>query len=115
MSTNTQIPCNAATLRAISDALETLSGSWKLPILLSLSTGPKRFKQLAKAVEGISDKMLSKELKDLEANHLVKRTVYDSFPSSIEYEGTDHLNTLREVMAALRNWGMLHRQEIIGR
>jgi DNA-binding HxlR family transcriptional regulator len=83
--------------------------------LFSLSGGAKRFKEIAREVEGISDKMLSKELKDLEANHLVNRNVYDTFPPTVEYEVTEHAETLYEVVNALRNWGQKHRKKIIGK
>ena len=109
------ISCDSTGIRAIRDSMEVLNGSWKLPILLSLSGGSKRFKQIARDVEGISDKMLSKELKDLETNHLVKRTVYDTFPPTVEYEITEHTETLGKVMEALRDWGINHRKKIIGK
>eukprot|EP01036_Dinobryon_divergens_P057828 gene57828-77176_t len=54
----------------VRDALNALSGHWKLPIIVSVSFGPKRFKQISKEVSGITDKMLSKELKELEENKL---------------------------------------------
>ncbi|MGE6220578.1 winged helix-turn-helix transcriptional regulator [Nubsella zeaxanthinifaciens] len=107
--------CDPTGIRAIKDAMETLSGSWKLPILFSLSGGAKRFKEIAREVEGISDKMLSKELKDLEANHLVCRTVYDTFPPTVQYQVTAHAETLYEVMKALRDWGQNHRKKITGK
>jgi len=112
--TKEHLPCDAGTFRAIRDAMETLNGSWKLPILLALKGGAKRFRQIAREVEGISDKMLSKELKDLEVNLLVKRTVYDTFPPTVEYEITKHADTLQEVMFALTKWGKLHRKKITG-
>jgi len=111
---NEHIQCDAITLRAIRDAMDTLNGSWKLQILLSLKGGAKRFRQIAREVEGISDKMLSKELKDLEANLLVERTVFDTFPPTVEYKITEHANTLQEVMLSLKNWGILHRKKIAG-
>ncbi|MBX2925712.1 MAG: helix-turn-helix transcriptional regulator [Chitinophagaceae bacterium] len=107
--------CDATGIRAVRDAMEALNGNWKLPILVSLSGGTKRFKQIAREVEGISDKMLSKELKDLEANHFVKRTVIESFPPTVTYELTAHARTLDKVLDALRNWGMLHRKKVIGK
>lgn len=110
--TKEHLPCNASTFRAIRDAMETLNGSWKLPILLALKDGAKRFRQIAREVDGISDKMLSKELKSLEVNFLVKRTVYDTFPPTVEYEITEHADTLQEVMFALTKWGKLHRKKI---
>jgi DNA-binding HxlR family transcriptional regulator len=110
----TVITCRESN-RAIKDALDVLSGSWKLPILASLSDGTKRFKEISREVEGISDKMLSKELKDLEMNHLVKRTVYDTFPPTVEYSVTEHTDTLHDVIIALRDWGTVHRKKIIGK
>lgn len=107
--------CSVNDCRAIKDTLDVLSGSWKLPILVSLSHGPRRFKEITKDVEGISDKMLSKELKDLEMNHLVKRTVYDTFPPKVVYDVTEHTKTLNEVMTALSDWGNTHRKKITGR
>lgn len=108
-----QEECTNALL-PVKDALEVLSGSWKLLILIALSTSVKRFKQLSRDVPGITDKMLSKELKDLEANQLVTRTVYDSFPPTVEYALTEHAQTLGKVILELKNWGLLHRQKIMG-
>jgi hypothetical protein len=62
-----------ANMLSIKDALEALEGRWKILILFSLSSGPKRFTQISKEVGGTTDKTLSKELKSLEVNKLVKR------------------------------------------
>jgi len=102
-------------LLPVRDALEILSGRWKLPILIALSDGPKRFKEISKIINGITDKMLSKELKDLEVNKLVTRTVYDTFPPTVEYSRTEHSQSLTTVIVALKDWGTLHRKEIIGK
>ncbi|SHF99678.1 winged helix-turn-helix transcriptional regulator [Flavobacterium aquidurense] len=102
-----------AALRPVRDALEVLNGRWKLPILIALSNRPKRFKEISKDINGITDKMLSKELKDLEINKLVTRTVYDTFPPTVEYARTEHSHTLYNVIGALNEWGILHRKEII--
>lgn len=112
---NTEMKCDATGIRAVRDAMETLNGNWKLPILISLSGGTKRFKQISREVEGISDKMLSKALKDLEINQLVKRTVVEAFPPTVEYELTAHAKTLDKVLEALRNWGLVHRKTVIGK
>ena len=106
--------CNSALL-PVRDALEVLNGRWRLPILITLSEGPKRFKQISKEVTGITDKMLSKELKALEENKLLTRKVYDTFPPMVEYAPTEHSETLKEVIIALKDWGTLHRKEIIGK
>lgn len=105
----------SVSIRAIKDALEVLNGKWKLPILISLLTGDtKRFKQISKDVDGITDRMLSKELKDLEMNQLVRREVHDSFPPTVEYTITEHGKTLQKVIAELLDWGVFHRRKVIG-
>jgi DNA-binding HxlR family transcriptional regulator len=100
---------------AIKDALEALEGRWKLLIMLSLSNGTKRFKQISKEIHGITDKMLSKELKLLEANKLVKRTVYDTFPPTVEYSITPHGKSIEKVLDSLYEWGLEHRKQVIGK
>lgn len=107
--------CTQSDIKAIRDSLEVLSGLWKLQILAALSSGPMRFKEISREVSGISDKMLSKELKDLEINLLVKRSVFDTFPPTVEYCATEHARTLERVIVELRNWGVLHRKKIIAR
>ena len=102
-------------LLPVRDALEVLNGRWKLPILIALSDRPKRFKEISRDMDGITDKMLSKELKDLEINKLVTRTVYDTFPPTVEYAATEHGHSLFNVIAALREWGIKHRGKIIGK
>jgi DNA-binding HxlR family transcriptional regulator len=104
-----------ATMLSIKDALEALEGRWKLLILFSLSSGPKRFTQIAKNVGGITDKTLSKELKSLEANQLVKREVYDTFPPTVEYSITAHAKSLEKLIEELHFWGLAHRKKIIGK
>ena len=100
---------------SIRDALEALEGRWKLLILFSLQAGTKRFKEIAKEVNGITDKTLSKELKILEMNRLVKREVYDTFPPTVEYTITPHGKSLEKVMEELHYWGQAHRKEIMGK
>jgi DNA-binding HxlR family transcriptional regulator len=109
---HTQEACTKSIL-PVRDALEVLSGKWKLPIIISLMFGNKRFSQIAREVPGITDKMLSKELRDLESNCLVKRTVYDSIPVVVEYSLTEYGQSLEPVIQVLRNWGIKHRERIM--
>jgi DNA-binding HxlR family transcriptional regulator len=95
--------------------LETLNGRWKLPILVSLQFGNKRFNEISREINGITDKMLSKELKELELNQLIKRTVYDTFPPTVEYAITPHGLSLDTVISSLKSWGAHHRKKIIGK
>ncbi|MFA6261977.1 MAG: helix-turn-helix domain-containing protein [Bacteroidia bacterium] len=99
---------------SVKDALEVLNGRWKLPILVSLRYSNKRFKEISKDVNGITDKMLSKELKELEMNQLITRTVYDTFPPTVEYAITAHGNSLDPVIDSLKKWGNHHRKKIMG-
>lgn len=103
------------TMLSIKDGLEAVEGRWKLLILFSLSEGPKRFKQIAREVSGITDKTLSKELKRLEANKLVCRDVYDTFPPKVEYTITPHGLSLEKVLDELHFWGLAHRKKVIGK
>lgn len=103
--------CNRL-LQPVTDALYVLNGKWKLPILISLNFGNKRFGQIAKEIPKITDRMLSKELRELEANELVRRTVYDTFPVTVEYSLTEHGRSLDPVFKALAEWGILHRERI---
>lgn len=102
-------------LLPVSDALDVLSGRWKLRILVSLSFGTKRFKEISRDIGHITDKMLSKELKELEMNQLISRTVYDSFPPTVEYAMTEHGKSLKPVIEELAKWGELHRKKILGK
>ncbi len=105
----------ARCILTVRDALEALHGKWKLPILVSLTSGSKRFKEISKAMNGITDRMLSKELKELEADQLIQRTVHDSFPQKVEYTITAHGLSLETVITSLQNWGIQHRKKIIGK
>jgi len=99
-------------LRPVRDSLDVLNGKWKLPIIVSLTFGEKRFTDITKDVHGITDRMLSKELRDLEMNGLVVRKIQDTYPVKVTYSLTPHSKTLRTVIDALRNWGILHRKKL---
>ena len=99
----------------VKDSLEVLHGRWKLPILVSLKFSNKRFKQISRDLNGITDKILSKELKELEMNQLIKRTVYNTFPPTVNYALTEHGHSLDSVILALKDWSGSHRKKIIGK
>src|SRR3954466_12644544 len=96
--------------RAISDSMDVLQGKWKITIIGALRFGKRRFKELQREIEGITAKMLSKELRDLEMNELVSRTVYDTRPVTVEYELTAYGESLEKVILELATWGMNHRK-----
>ena len=111
---HTQKECSRMII-PVKDALEILSGKWKLPIIISLTLGTKRFKQISRDVSGITDRVLSRELKEMEVNQLISRKVYDSFPPRVEYTITRHGRSLHKVIGELRKWGLDHRKKIIGK
>ena len=99
-------------LAAVGDALYVIGGKWKLRIIIALQEGNKRFNELQRTVEGISARVLSNELKELEMNGFVKRKVYIKTPVVVEYEITEYSQSLHEVLDSLRNWGSRHREKI---
>lgn len=101
------------TILPIKDTLALLSGKWKLSIIIALSFGGKRFTELVKEIPGITDSVLAKELKELEANQLIGKTSYDEFPPITEYHITPHGLSLERVMMELKEWGLRHRKLIM--
>lgn len=105
--------CPESYLMAVNDTLNVLAGKWKLPIMASLQFGKKRFKDLENEIPKITPRMLSKELRDLEMNGMVKRTVYDTFPITVEYEFTKSGKSFKKVIDVMIEWGIEHRQNIV--
>ena len=99
-------------LRAMQDALDIISGRWKMQIIALLCNGEFRYSELEKGLPKISPRMLSKELKDLEINELVVRKVYDSLPVKVTYKLADYGYTLVPLIIELTNWGKAHREKI---
>lgn len=96
----------------MTDTLDILSGKWKIPIIILLTFGSKRYSEISKELKKITDRTLSKELKELEANLLVTKKKIDSFPQGVEYSITEHGLSLTKVLFELRRWGQLHREKI---
>lgn len=107
----TESQCKAR-LNSVADALYVIGGKWKLRIIIALTDGNKRFGELQRMVEGISAKVLSVELKDLELNGFVRRNVFAETPVIIEYELTDYAGTLSGVLQELGDWGAMHKEKI---
>ncbi len=101
-----------SSLNSIADALFVLGGKWKLRIIVALTEGNKRFNELQRTIDGISAKVLSTELKDLELNGFIKRHVFTGSPVVVEYELTDYAGTLQNVLTSLSEWGAKHKEKI---
>jgi len=92
---------------AVEDALYVIGGRWRLPIIAVLSDGNKRFIEIQRSVKGMSAKVLSHELKELELNGFVTRFLQDE-KHVIEYRSTEYSRTLKKVVHALDEWGKNH-------
>jgi len=101
-----------ASLNAVGDALYVIGGKWKLRIIIALSDGNKRFNELQRAVTGISARILSNDLKELELNGFIRRHVDTGTPVVILYELTEYSHTLEDVLRSLSEWGMMHREKV---
>ncbi|SDR04336.1 transcriptional regulator, HxlR family [Chryseobacterium soldanellicola] len=101
-------------LMAVQDSMDALQGKWKISIISSICYyNKRRFSDILNDVIGISNKMLSKELKELEINKLIKRTVLNTQPVTVQYELTQHGKSLQTIINNLKDWGIKHRQEIL--
>ena len=94
------------------DAMEVLQGKWRIPIIISLTDGDKRFGEIQREI-GISPKMLSQELKALEENKIISRTLYDSMPVTVEYALTPLGRSTDKLLEEFLKWGTHFRNEIL--
>lgn len=99
-------------VRPITDALYVLNGKWKLPLIFTLRENAQRFNEILKSVEGITPKVLAKELRDLENNEFIVRKVFPTTPVTVIYESTSYSHSLNGVLGELYNWGEQHREKI---
>lgn len=93
--------------------LNRVADKWTTLIIGLLENNPKRFGELRREVGGISQKMLTQTLRELERNGIVQRTVYAQVPPRVDYALTPLGRTLCEPLCALRQWTLTHRQEVV--
>ena len=91
--------------------LSLISNRWKVLILRDLLTGTKRFGELKKSLTGISQKVLTANLRDMEANGLLTRRTYPEVPPRVEYTLTEIGESLRPVLGAMCDWGMDYKRK----
>lgn len=104
------LECPTSVIMAINDTMNVLHGKWKIPIVASLLFGKKRFKELGRGIPKITSRMLSKELRDLEVNGIITRSVYNTVPVTVEYELTKSGMSFKKVLDVMLDWGLEHRQ-----
>ncbi|MFD1203712.1 MULTISPECIES: helix-turn-helix domain-containing protein [Sporosarcina] len=93
----------------VDDALEILVGKWKPLILLHLlNEGTKRFNELKRSIPGITQKMLTTQLRELESEDIIKRKVYAQVPPKVEYSITEYGRSLEPILEAMHEWGLKH-------
>ena len=107
MLTKEELPdCPVAT------AVQLIGNKWKLLILRNLLVRPWRFNELLRDIPGISQKVLRDNLRSLESDGIVTRTVYPEMPPRVEYSLSELGNSMRPTIDALRTWGLMY-QEIV--
>ena len=94
-------------------SLAKIANTWTAMIVIALSDGPLRFGAVREAVDGISGKVLTETLRDLERDGVLVRTMYNEMPPRVEYELTPLGQTLREPLTALGRWAEQHIEDVL--
>ena len=97
---------------AVNDILSTIGDKWTVLIVVTLSKGPMRFNEIRRAVNGISQRMLTLTLRGLERDGLATRTVYPTVPPRVDYALTELGKTLISPITAVASWAIEHRSEV---
>lgn len=92
----------------VEGTLDVIGGKWKGVVLFHLLDGTKRFNQLRRLMPGVTQRMLTRQLREMEADGLIHRKVYAEVPPRVEYSLTAKGETLRHIIVALKDWGETH-------
>ncbi|MEO1145880.1 MAG: helix-turn-helix domain-containing protein [Cyanobacteria bacterium J06638_22] len=95
---------------AVETTLDIIGGRWKVLILHELFQGVRRFNELHRALNGVTQKMLTQQLRELEDAGIVHREVYPQVPPKVEYSLTALGRTLEPILDAMHNWGNQYNQ-----
>ncbi len=104
--------CECPNFQALQDTLYVIGGKWRIHILYSICVGNRRFREIERSIPGLTTRMLSKELKSMEINGLITRTVHSTIPVTVEYEETEYCSSLVPVFEAMIEWGQRHREKL---
>ncbi len=99
----------------VETTLAAINGRWKVLVIHYLLDGIKRFGELHRALPGISHRTLAKQLRELEADRLIRRKVYREVPPKVEYSLTPLGESLKTVLIAMHEWGEAYAQKIAKR
>jgi DNA-binding HxlR family transcriptional regulator len=100
------------TLRALQAAVGVLAAKWSVVVLTSLAQGSSRFNELLRQIDGVSRRMLSATLRQLERDGLVERHVYARVPARVEYELSPVGEHLLVALGPLAGWGLEHKDDV---
>lgn len=103
----------SANCTAMSDILNRIGDKWSVMVVGRLRGGPVRFNQIKRDIGGISQRMLTLTLRNLERDGLVTRTVYPEIPPRVEYQLTELGQSLQPAIGALWDWASRHHQDIV--
>ena len=92
--------------------LNHLTNRWGALVMVALATGPHRFAALRRKVGGVSERMLTQQLRELEDDGIVHREVYPEVPPKVEYSLTEYGKTLRPITKVMCEWGQKHMKRI---
>jgi DNA-binding HxlR family transcriptional regulator len=98
--------------KPVSEILQRIGDKWSVLVVMSLTDGSKRFSEIRRAMNGVSQRMLTLTLRGLERDGLVTRTVTPTIPPRVDYELTALGRSLQAPVVALGEWAMAHRGEI---
>ncbi|RRK10832.1 transcriptional regulator [Lactiplantibacillus garii] len=90
---------------AVEATLDVIGGKWKPIILCHLGGGTRRNGELLRLIPEISQRVLTQQLRELEADEIVQRRIYQEVPPRVEYCLTDHGKSLRDILLAMSDWG----------
>jgi DNA-binding HxlR family transcriptional regulator len=96
----------------IRDVLDRVGDKWSVLVIVELASGPRRFRELQRAVDGISQRMLTLTVRRLERDGLVARTVYPTVPAKVDYRLTETGASLTHLVKALADWSLARRSVI---
>jgi DNA-binding HxlR family transcriptional regulator len=103
---------NHADCRGVASILARVGDKWSVLVIMMLADGPKRFNEIKRMIEGISQRMLTLTLRGLERDGLVTRTVFPTIPPRVDYELTDLGRGLKQPVMALGQWALQHQTQI---
>ncbi|WP_236184669.1 winged helix-turn-helix transcriptional regulator [Pseudomonas juntendi] len=106
-------PPEAGGCLATRKILDRIGDKWSLYIIAVLANGPRRFNELKRGIDGISQRMLTLTLRGLERDGLITRTLYPTIPPRVDYDLTDLGKTLLQPVMALVNWANEHQHAIV--